>query len=55
MAGKIDENVAADVDVVENVADAAAAAAVARRLSPVPLPSKSALDGRHPHHHRFGP
>lgn len=53
MAGKIDENVAADVDVVENVA--AAAAAVARRLSPVPLPSKSALDGRHPHHHRFGP
>lgn len=54
MAGKIDENVAADD--AENVADAdVAAAAVARRLTPVPLPSKSAWDGRHPHHHRLGP
>lgn len=50
MAGKIDENVAAGD--AENVADAAA---VARRLTPVPLPSKSAWDGRHPHHHRLGP
>lgn len=52
MVGKIDENVAAGD--AENVADAAAAA-VARRLTPVPLPSKSAWDGRHPHHHRLGP
>lgn len=50
MAGKIDENVVAD-----DAAVAAAAAAVARRLTPVPLPSKSAWDGRHPHHHRLGP